>query len=105
MLNTIMNQMVSLSIAIGINVLLGLYYNINVKSIKFEASTLFNGLIKAAIIAVSFIGLAFCFDMTDLSSIGISPELIMNAAVILYVTKDIQNLMKILGVESVMKKL
>lgn len=99
MLHTILYQMVSLGVAMVINILLGLYYNINIQNIKFDPKVFFIGIVKAAILAASFIGLAYVFNTTDLSSIGITPEMIMNAALIIYVTKDLQNLMKIMGVE------
>ena len=96
--------MISLGVAMCVNILLGLYYNLNIQNLKFDKKQFFTGIIKAAILAVSFIGLAYVFHATDLSSIGVTPVMIMNASLIIYVTKDLQNLAKIFGVEMPIKK-
>lgn len=88
-----------LAIAVSINIILGMYYNIGRKKIMFDWKILLQGIFKAVIVAISFIGLAYCFDVVDLSSIGITPTTIMGASIILYVTKDIDKLSKVLGVE------
>lgn len=99
MLNTILHQMTALLVSGGVNIILGMYYNINLKKCNFCKTRFFTGIIKAFIIIVSFIGIAYCFDVTDLSQLGASPDLVMNAAVLLYVSKSLQNLINILGVE------
>lgn len=91
----------TLAIAIAINVLLGLYNNVSIDKCNFDWKILVNGIIKAAIIAFSFMGIAYAFDSTDLSTIGITPDLIMNSAIILYMTKAVQNLIKILGITNI----
>lgn len=88
-----------LAIAMVVNIALGTYYNIGVKSLKFNYKKLLIGIAKAGIVGASFIGLAYCFDATDLSSIGATPKLIMNSSIILYVAKDLTALGKILGVD------
>lgn len=99
MLNTTLHQMTALLVSGGVNIILGMYYNINLKRCKFCKTRFLTGIIKALIIIVSFIGIAYCFDVTDLSQLGVSPDLVMNAAVVLYVSKSLQNLINILGVE------
>lgn len=91
----------TLAIAIAINVLLGLYNNISIDKCNFDWKILANGIIKAAIIACAFMGIAYAFDSTDLSTIGVTPDLIMNSAIILYMTKAVQNLIKILGITNI----
>lgn len=91
----------TLAIAIAINVLLGLYNNISIDKCNFDWKVLVNGIIKAAIIACAFMGIAYAFDSTDLSTIGVTPDLIMNSAIILYMTKAVQNLIKILGITNI----
>lgn len=66
-----------------------MYYNIGINKVKFDWKVLIIGVVKALIIAGAFIGLGYCFDKMDLTSIGISPETIMSAAIILYVTKAV----------------
>lgn len=87
-----------LGTSIIINIALGLYYKIGTQNTTFDYKILLSGIIKAIIIGGSFVGLAYCFDTIDLTSIGITPLLIMGLAITLYVTKDLENLSKILGV-------
>ena len=105
MLATVSSQLIALCIAALVNVLLGLYNNIGVERYKFDIRKLINGLIKAVIVIIAFIGIAYCFDITDLNSLGLTPDMIVNTAIILYVGKSLQNLTKILGVETSLKKI
>lgn len=104
MLAAVSSQLIALCIAALVNVLLGLYNNIGVERYKFDIRKLINGLIKAVIIIVAFIGIAYCFDVTDLNSLGLTPDMIVNTAIILYISKSLQNLTKILGIETSLKK-
>ena len=104
MLAAVSSQLIALCIAALVNVLLGIYKNIGIEGYKFDVRKLINGLIKAVIIIVAFIGVAYCFDITDLNSLGITPDMIVNTAIILYIGKSLQNLTKILGVEASLKK-
>ena len=104
MLAAVSSQLIALCIAALVNVLLGLYNNIGVERYKFDVRKLINGLIKAVIIIVAFIGIAYCFDVTDLNSLGLTPDMIVNTAIILYISKSLQNLTKILGIEASLKK-
>ena len=105
MLTAVSSQLIALCIAALVNVLLGLYNNIGVERYKFDVRKLINGLIKAVIVIIAFIGIAYCFDITDLNSLGLTPDMIVNTAIILYVGKSLQNLTKILGVETSLKKI
>lgn len=96
----IINMLPILVIAVIINIMLGTYYKIGKNKLKFNCKVFIQGLIKAFIVGASFIGLAYCFDVIDLSNIGITPTTIMSTSVIMYVTKDIQNLAKVLGIET-----
>lgn len=97
-MHEIINQIPILFIAMIINILLGIYYNIGVRESVFDIQKLIYGVIKALIIGVSFVGLAHCFDITDLSSLGVTPIFIMNSAIILYIGKALMSLGKILGI-------
>ena len=105
MLAAVSSQLIALCIAALVNVLLGLYNNIGVERYKFDVRRLINGLIKAVIVIIAFIGIAYCFDITDLNSLGLTPDMIVNTAIILYVGKSLQNLTKILGIETSLKKI
>lgn len=87
-----------LAIAIVMNMAAGLYYNIGKKEIAFSWKTFMYGIIKAAVVAALFIGTAYCFDVVDLSSAGVTPQFVMSSAITLYVVKALVSLSKILGV-------
>ena len=95
----ILNLLPVLAVAIAMNIGAGLYYNIGEKELAFSWKILISGVIKAAIVAGMFIGTAYCFEATDLSSIGVTPVFVMMSAITLYVTKALISLGKILGVE------
>jgi ethanolamine transporter EutH len=89
-----------LLIAVVCNILCGAYYNVSVKDIKFDWIKLLNGVIKALIVGIIAVGMSYVFSqMTELTeAIGITPMMIMNSAIILYVGKTLVGLGKILGV-------
>lgn len=102
----ILNYLPLLGIAVVCNILCGIYYNINVKEIKFDWVKLLNGIIKAIIVIVVFIGTAYIFDqMKELTeALGVTPKFIMVSAITLYVGKVLVSLGKILGVDVVLGK-
>ena len=95
----ILNLLPVLAVAISMNIGAGLYYNIGTKNLAFNWKVLISGIIKAAIVAGMFIGTAYCFEATDLSSIGVTPIFVMTSAITLYVSKALISLGKILGIE------
>lgn len=95
----ILNLLPVLAVAIAMNIGAGIYYSIGTKNLKFNWKTLITGIIKAVIVAGMFIGTAYCFEATDLSSIGVTPVFVMMSAITLYVGKALISLGKILGVE------
>ena len=97
----ILNYLPLLGIAVICNILCGIYYNINVKEISFDWNKLFNGIMKAIIVIVVFIGMAYIFDqMKELAeALGVTPKFIMVSAITLYTSKVLISLGKILGVE------
>lgn len=99
-MSEIINLLPLLGITMAINISLGMYYSIGVKSFNFDYKIFINGFVKALIIGSAFIGLAYCFNRTDLSSIGITPTLVMYSAIVLYAGKDLKTLTKIIGVET-----
>lgn len=98
-MNEILNLLPVLAVAIAMNIGAGLYYNIGTKQLSFDWRILFSGIIKATIVAGMFIGTAYCFEATDLSSIGVTPIFVMMSAITLYVGKALVSLGKILGIE------
>lgn len=88
-----------LLVAVIMNIAAGTYFNIEKENLKFSLKKLTSGIIKAVIVGGMFIGTAYCFEATDLSSVGITPVFVMLSAVSLYVGKAVVSLGKILGVE------
>ena len=97
----ILNYLPLLGIAVICNILCGIYYSINMKEISFDWNKLFNGIRKAIIVIVVFIGMAYIFDqMKELAeALGVTPKFIMVSAITLYTSKVLISLGKILGVE------
>ena len=102
MFNIILQYLPVLGISIVVNILLGMYYNIGISNQEFNIKTFIQGIIKAGVIAISFIGLAYCFDATgaviDIASFELNPELIMISAITLYLAKGCITLANILKV-------
>lgn len=97
----ILNYLPLLGIAVICNILCGIYYSTNMKEISFDWNKLFNGIMKAIIVIVVFIGMAYIFDqMKELAeALGVTPKFIMVSAITLYTSKVLISLGKILGVE------
>lgn len=98
-MNEIIRLLPVLCVAMAMNIGTGIYYSVGTQKLRFNLNTLLSGLIKAIIVGLTFIGSAYCFEMTDLSSLGIDPKLIMLSAISLYVGKSLISLSKILGVD------
>lgn len=101
MLLTVYHQLIALVLAAVANILMGLYNNIGKEGCSFSIKTLLQGIVKVIIIVMTFLVIAYCFDMTDLSALGVTPDLVINAAIVLYMTKAMHNMMKILGVTNI----
>lgn len=88
--------------------MLGVYYNIEMLKEIFSLHKLISGIIKAIIVTASFIGLAYCFDATgsiiDIGTVKLTPEMIMNSAISIYMVKDTIKLANILGIPNVEKE-
>ena len=94
-------QLGLLAVAIICNILCGIYYNINIKDANFDWYKLVNGVLKAIVISAVAIGMAFVFEnKPELSeAVGITPNFVINSAIILYVSKVLVGLGKILGIK------
>lgn len=88
-----------LAVAAAMNICAGIYYSIGTRKMSFSLTVLLSGIAKAAIAAGLFMGTAYCFEATDLSSLGVTPMFIMTSAIALYVGKALASLGKILGIE------
>lgn len=103
-MSEIFRLMPVLAVVITLNILLGMYNSIKIQNFRFSKEKLINGIIKAVIIAGAFIGFAYVFSMIDLSSVGITPLLVMQVSIVTYATKGITNLAQIMGISSLIEK-
>lgn len=94
----ILNLLPHLLSLMVVNILLGTYYNIGKQKINFDFKKLINGITKAIIIATSFLVLADCFEHTDLSILGVTPNFVMTTALCLYAGKSLVSLGRIFGI-------
>lgn len=89
-----------LGVAMILNIADGTWYNIKIDAIKFDWHIFLDGLKKALIIAVSFVGLAYIVanvpQVTD--ALGIEPKGIITLAIIGYTVKFVSQLAKILNI-------
>ena len=104
MLDTIIKYLPVLGVSIIVNILLGLYHNIGMKGQTFDWKKLVQGAAKAGVVAVAFVGLAYCFDATDtiidLGVLELDPNLIMISAITIYMIKGVTTLANILGIKT-----
>lgn len=104
MIDTIIRYLPVLGVSIIVNILLGLYHNIGMEGQSFDWKKLVQGAAKAGVIAVAFVGLAYCFDATDtiidLGVLELDPNLIMISAITIYMIKGVTTLASILGVKT-----
>ena len=100
-MNEILTQLGLLCVAVICNILCGVYYNVNVKDLGFDWYKLMNGALKACIIGGIAIGMSTVFTyMSELAeTVGVTPEFVINAAIVLYTAKTMVGLGKILGVK------
>ena len=100
MVNTIIEYLPYLAIAVVINFTTGIYQNINIFGYKFDYKKLVNGIVKMLIIVGSFVGGAFIYEKIGTLNIGtieLTPDIIIIS------TKGMINLKEILKLESLIK--
>ena len=102
-MDEIITYLPDLLIVILVNMALGVYGKIGIEKMSFDFKEFLNGVVKASIIAGSFIGLAYVFEQVDLSAVGLTPMLMMSASIILYTGKSCTKLASILGVDTTKK--
>lgn len=95
-----------LGILVLINIACSVFYNINVKDIKFDIFKLLNGLYKGIIVSFSFVGLAFTLQQLPQISnaVGVQPKALMIASIVYYFKKAMTSLMDCVKVKVVKDK-
>lgn len=102
MLSKIIAFLPYLGVAVATNILLGLYYNLEKIKEVFSWKKLLLGIVKAAIVCEAFIGLALIFDkiagVVDVGIFEVAPDVLLYAAMAVYVGKCIVTLKNIFTV-------
>jgi len=98
--------LLTLALAVSINILLGTYNSVFNKKIEFDKIKLFSGIWKATVISYAFLGLSFIVDTVPIAIDGyqIDPKLLLITAIGLYTKKSYDNLKDILKVDKVIEK-
>lgn len=94
----IASSLLSLTVTIFVNIALGVYHKIGHQHMAWSWKKFFQGILKATLIAGSFLGLAYVFEASELSGTGITPNMIITAAIVLYAVKGCKNLAAIFGI-------
>ena len=101
MLRMIIEYLPYLGLAVLFNILMGAYNNIAKLKQDFSWKKLLEGLVKAIIVSVCFIAFAVIYDkvfgVIKVGSIDVAPDVIILSSIVLYTTKGVNNLLKILG--------
>ena len=102
MINEILTLLPYLFLAISMNIILGVYYNVESIKEKFNKKKLIKGVVKSFIISYGFISSGIIYDklfeVVELGGIEIQPDLLIKSAIILYLAKGLTNLKDILKV-------
>lgn len=101
MLKMIIEYLPYLGLAVLFNILMGSYNNIAKLRQNFSWKRLLEGLAKALIVAICFIAFAVIYDkvfgVIKVGDFDIKPDIIILSSIVLYTTKGVNNLLKILG--------
>jgi predicted membrane channel-forming protein YqfA (hemolysin III family) len=85
-----------LALAIGMYVVLGIFKNMAIKRQRFEPAIFGRGVVKALLFLGCVIGLTFIVDNTHIIDESLRPELLLQGALIYYVGKVFYQLKEIL---------
>lgn len=103
---TLTNYLLILGMLCVSNILLGMFYNINIQDFNFDKIKLLNGIVKILIIMFSTYSLYYAFIcLPQLSeALGVDPCVIMVTAIVAYTSKVVIKLSKIFGISKEVKK-
>lgn len=74
----------------------GVLASTTIDKISFDKKYFLNGIVKVVVISVSIIILAYAFEIVDMSSIGYTPVTIVSTGIVVYATKLLKNIIKLL---------
>ena len=67
-----------------------------IDKISFDKTYFINGIVKAVVVSVSVIILAYAFEIVDMSSLGYTPVTVVSTGIVVYATKLLKNIIKLL---------
>ena len=94
-METVLRMLPVLTLLMATNILLGLYAKIGVEEIAFDWKKLISGIAKALIIGFSAVASSYAAHEVDLSGLGVTPELLISAAIITYAYKNLAKCLNI----------
>ncbi|MEI3530694.1 MAG: hypothetical protein V8Q75_06540 [Bacilli bacterium] len=101
MLKMIIEYLPYLGLAVLFNILMGSYNNIAKLKQNFSWKKLLEGIVKALIVAICFVSFATIYDkifgIVKIGDMELKPDVIILSSIVLYTTKGVNNLLKILG--------
>ena len=100
MLKECLTNLPVLFLAMGGNIAAGTIASTTVDKIEFDKKKFIDGLVKVIITAIGLIILAYAFDKIDLSSIGYTPNTVITTGIVVYSTKLLFNIIKLLGLSN-----
>lgn len=101
MLKIIIEYLPYLGLAVLFNILMGVYNNMTQLKEQFSVKKLLQGLLRALIVGVCFVIFAVIYDkvvgVVKLGTFELTPDTIIITSIVLYTSKGLNNLLKILG--------
>lgn len=74
----------------------GVLASTSIDKISFDKTYFINGIVKAVVVSVSVIILAYAFEIVDMSSLGYTPVTVVSTGIVVYATKLLKNIIKLL---------
>lgn len=79
------------------NIAAGTLASVTIDKISFDKKTLIDGIVRAIVVAVGLIILAYAFDRVDLSGLGYTPATVVSTGILVYAAKLLTNIVKLIG--------
>lgn len=103
MIKEVVHTLPVLFALIIMNIISGMFNSISIEKVKFDKKKFIYGVLKAIVVSISILVLAYVFDTIDLSGIGFTPMTIVSGGIMVYACKLGVNIIKILGLDSYIK--
>ena len=74
----------------------GVLASTSIDKISFDKTYFINGVVKAVVVSVSVIILAYAFEIVDMSSLGYTPVTVVSTGIVVYATKLLKHIINLL---------